>query len=135
MVHWANKISPSVPVSLSESVSLINDNFKRGTIARLNTVQSTLLDNLGGSRFWTIPTGLQIITKGVISCRLDFLTIKFEIFLLFELLLTWNVSSYIMARYCNSSNNVAKHELFMCYIHRSKSTRISGSNDVICHAM
>ena len=60
VVQWASKISPSVPVSVSESVSLINDNFKRGTITRLNTVQSTLPDNPGDSRVWTVSPGLQI---------------------------------------------------------------------------
>ena len=35
----------------------------------------------------------RIIAKVAISCRLDFLTVKFQIFSLFELLSTWNVSS------------------------------------------
>ena len=55
--------------------------------------------------------------------------------MLFELLLTWNVSSQILVCHYNLSNNVAKYELLMCYIRQWESTSIFGTNDVICCAI
>ena len=75
----------------------------------------------------------RIITKVAISCRIDFPTIKifFKYFVLFELLLTWNISLKILVCPPNLKNNVAKYELFMRYIRQSESTSIFGTNDVI----
>ena len=53
-------------------------------------------------------------------------TIKFQIFCV-----VWATVG-ILVCHCNFSSNVAKYELFMCHIHRSESTSIFGTNDVIC---
>ena len=42
---------------------------------------------------------------------------------MFELLLTWYVSLSILVCHCNLSDNVAKYELFMCYIYVNRNQR------------
>ena len=74
----------------------------------------------------------RIITKVAISCGLDFTTIKCQIFCL--VWVTVNIT-FPHNFYCNVNNNVAKYELFMCYIRWSESTSIFGSSDVICRAI
>ena len=72
----------------------------------------------GDSRFWTVSPGLQITVwnlpdnrrKFAISCRLDFLTMKFQIFcvawIIIILMLTLNVSSQTPVCNFDISNNV-----------------------------
>ena len=79
-------------------------------------VLSTLPDNLGDSRFWTVSRSLQIRVwnlpdnsrKFAISCRLDFPTMKFQIFCVvwIILILTLNVSSQTPVCNIDISNNV-----------------------------
>ena len=74
----------------------------------------------------------QIITKIAISCTLDFPNINFQIFcVVWATAGTLTFPDKILVCHCNLSNNVAKYELFMCYIRRSESTSIFGTNDVI----
>ena len=54
--------------------------------------------------------------------------------MLFELLLTWNVLSQILLCHCHLSNNVAKYELFMCYIPLAQMTSFSVLYNVIYHS-
>ena len=93
-----------------------------------NAVLSSPPDNPGDSRFWIVSPGLQIRVwylpdncQSCSFCRLDFPTIKLQIF--------------CIVCYCNLSNNVSKYELFMCYKRWSESTSIFGTNDIICRAI
>jgi len=92
-------------------------------------VLSTLPDNPGDSRFWTVSSGLQIRVwylpdnrQSWYFCRLDFPTIKFQIFCV----VCATVNMERVPRHCNLRNNVAKYELSVCYIRRSESTSIFG---------
>ena len=65
-----------------------------------------------------------IIAKVAISCRLDFPTIRCQIFCI--VWATVNMECFLInsGMHCNLSNNEAKYELFMFYIHWSESTSI-----------
>ena len=71
----------------------------------------------------------RIIAKVAIFCRLNFPTIKFQIFCV--VWATVNMECFLIdpgMPLCN----VAKYELFMCDLCRLESTSIFGTNDVIC---
>ena len=82
----------------------------------MNTGLSTLPDDPGESRFWTVSPGVQIRVWNLPDDRrsLPFLVdstfwqLNFKYFALFELLLISNVSSQTPLCHCNASNNVRK---------------------------
>ena len=111
------------------------------------TVLSTLPDNPGDSRFWTVSPGLQIRVWNLpdinqrlpFGYRLDFPTINFEIFCVVcaILLLKSNISSinvgvvyYAIAMYQEILNNV-KH----CKFGMIGLISICCTNDVVYHAI
>ena len=90
-------------------------------------VLSTLPDNPGDSRFWTISRSLQIRVwnlpdnrrKFAISCRLDFPTMKFQIFCVVWIILMLtilNVSSQTPVCNIDISNNVVG-QMLQCQQH------------------
>ena len=76
-----------------------------------------------------------VIGKVAISCRLNFLTIKFQIFYFVWANVNMERFPIIQASHCNLSNNVAKYELFMRYIGWSESTNSFCTHDFICRAI
>ena len=91
-------------------------------------VLSTLPDNPGDSRFWTVSPGLQIKVWNLldnrrtfaISCRLDFPTMKFQIFcvvwIIIILMLTLRISSQTPVCNFDISNNVIG-QMLQCQQH------------------
>ena len=101
-------------------------------------VLSTLLDNPGDFRLWTVSPCLYIRVWYLPDNRQNcyFLYTRFSNNKISNILhcLSYcrNVFPSILVWYWNLSNNVAKYELFMCYIHRSESMSFFGTKDVIC---
>ena len=113
----AQGLQPCSRIKVSTMVSL----FLKKTTLSICVIAglSTLPDNLGDSRFWTVSPGLQIRVWNLPDNRqnlpflvdsIKFLTMKFHIFCLIWsiLLLTSNVSSKTLVCHCNIhvSNNV-----------------------------